>query len=174
MMWLDWIMSKTERRNRLSKPKKPKAIKTATIPTLDLGTERMVAPPAGQPKAKKIAEPKARSARVYRVNPKLAKEAEKLTAPQTTAIYKVLSHNRDGLTAEQIREKLVKLGFKSKNPPAVIGAALYDLRKGVCSAKAAGPGLVEIVGKPEAAPAEKKPKSTKPKTEATPAPTPAA
>ena len=111
-------------------------------------------------KPKKVAEgkaPGARAPRVYRVNPKLAKEAAKLTAPQTAAIYEVLAHNRDGLTAEQIREKLTKLGFTSKNPPAVIAACLYDLRKGVASCKT--PNLVELV-KPEAAPAAK-PKATR-------------
>ena len=156
---------KDRKENHLSKPKKPKTVKhNPTIPTLDLGAERMVAPPAGQPKA--------RSARVYRVNPKLANKASELTAPQTIAIFEVLSHSKDGLTAAQIGEKLSKLGFQSKNPTAVIGAVLYDLRKGVASCKIAN--LVELV-KSEAAPAEKKPNSAKPKAaKAAPAPTPAA
>ncbi len=132
-----------------------------------------------KPKTEKITKAKGaaartRSARVYRVNPKLANKASELTAPQTTAIFEVLAHHRDGLTAEQIQQKLSKLGFKSKNPPAVIAACLYDLRKGVCSCKIAN--LVEIVEKPKAAPAAKKPKSTKPKADASqpaPAPTPA-
>jgi hypothetical protein len=131
-----------------------------------------------KPKAKKITEgktPGARTPRVYRINPKLAKEAEKLTAPQTAAIYGVLAHAKDGLTAKQIEEKVLKLGFKSKNPPSVVAACLYDLRHGVCSAKAAGVSLVEIVEQPKGASAEKK--STKPKAKGTqpaPAPTPAA
>jgi hypothetical protein len=145
--------------NHLSKPKKPKAVKHE--PTLDLGTERMVTPPAGQPKA--------RSARVYRVNPKLAAKASELTAAQTLTIFQTLADNPQGLTAEQIEQKVAKLGFKSKNPSAVISACLYDLRKGVASCKTAN--LIEIV-KLEAAPSEKKPKSAKPKT--APAPTPAA
>jgi hypothetical protein len=87
--------------------------------------------------------PGARAPCLYRVNPKLAARASELTAPQTAAIYEVLARNRDGLTAEQIREKLTKLGFKSKNPPAVIAACLYDLRKGVASCKTAN--LVELV-----------------------------
>jgi len=161
---------KDRKENHLSKPKKPKATKTVKHePTLDLGTERMVAPPAGQQKDKK-----ARAARVYRVNPKLANKASELTAPQTIAIFEVLSHHKDGLTAAQIEEKLSKLGFQSKNPTAVIGAVLYDLRKGVASCKIAN--LVELV-KSEAAPAEKKPKSAKPKAAKAapaPAPTPAA
>jgi hypothetical protein len=150
--------------NHLSKPKKPKAVKHE--PTLDLGTERMVTPPAGQPKDKK-----ARAARVYRINPKLATKGAELTAPQTSAIFQTLADNPLGLTAEQIEQKVAKLGFKSKNPKSVIGACLYDLRKGVASCKIAN--LVEIV-KPEAAPTEKKPKSAKPKAEPAPAQTPAA
>jgi hypothetical protein len=136
---------KDRKENHLSKPKKPKATKTVKHePTLDLGTERMVAPPAGQPKDKK-----ARSPRVYRANPKLAAKASELTAPQTLTIYQTLADNPQGLTAEQIEQKVAKLGFKSKNPSAVISACLYDLRKGVASCKIAN--LVEIAEKPKAA-----------------------
>jgi len=117
-----------------------------------------------KPKAKKITEAKGaalRSARIYRVVESKAKQAEKLTATQTTQIYAVLARNPSGLSAEQIVEKLSADGkFKSENPRAVVNANLYDLRRGTASCKNAGPGLVEIV---EKAPAEKKPKGAKPK-----------
>jgi hypothetical protein len=121
-----------------------------------------------KPKTEKIAKAKGaaaqtRSARVYQINPKLADEAAKLTAPQAVAVYGVLARNKNGLTAEQILEKLAgdKKFMASKNPSAMVGTNLYDLRKGTGVVKTAN--LIEIVGKPEGAPTEKKPKSTKPK-----------
>jgi hypothetical protein len=119
-----------------------------------------------KPKAKKIAKgkaPGARSARVYRVVEKLAGKAAEITAPQAKAVYQVLSHSKNGLTAPQILEKL-KETFPSKQPAGVVAATLYDLRRGSGVCSKVGPGLVEIA---EAAPAAKK--STKPKA-AQPAP----
>ena len=109
---------------------------------------------------------KPRSARIYRVNPTLVAEAAKLTAPQAVAVYGVLARNKAGLTAEQILEKLASnTGFmRSKNPQAMVATNLYDLRHGTGVVKT--PGLVEIVGKPDTAHAEKKRKSTKPEPEA--------
>lgn len=144
----------------MSKPKKPKAKKT---------TEAKGA--AAQP----------RSARIYQVVESKAAAAEKLTSKQALAVYGVLARNKAGLTAEQVLEKLSgNEKFVSKNPASVLAAVLYDLRKGTGVCTKVGPGLVEIVGKPEAAHAEKKAKGKKPKgakaepTQPAPTPTPAA
>ena len=105
-----------------------------------------------------------RSARVYRVNPKLAAEAAKLTAPQAVAVYGVLARNKAGLTAEQILEKLSgnEKFMASRNPSAMVATNLYDLRHGTGCVKRAN--LILLVGR--GADAEKKQKTVKPKAEA--------
>jgi hypothetical protein len=133
---------------------------------LDMPKRRITVKQKPKTKAKEGAAN--RSARIYRANPnpKLAAEAAKLTAPQAVAVYGVLARNKAGLTAEQILEKLASnTGFmRSKNPQAMVATNLYDLRHGTGVVKT--PGLVEIVGKPDTAHAEKKRKSAKPKPEA--------
>jgi hypothetical protein len=117
-----------------------------------------------KPKTEKIAKAKgaARSARVYRVVEKLVGKAAEITAPQAKAVYEMLARNKAGLTAAQILEKLAsnEKFMASRNPKAMVATNTYDLIHGTGVVKTAG--LIEIVGKPEAAPAEKKPKSAKP------------
>jgi hypothetical protein len=110
--------------------------------------------PATKAKEVKGAAARPRSARVYRVVEKKASAAEKLTSKQALAVYNVLARNKAGLTAAQVLEKLSGTEkFVSKNPASVLAAVLYDLRKGTGVCTKVGPGLVQIVGKPEATPA---------------------
>lgn len=97
-----------------------------------------------KPKAKDAAASKRRAASVYRVTGKSAKD---LSQPQAKTVYAVLARSEDGLTSDQILEKLPSDFTKSANPKGAVGKMLFGLRTGGFGVKIAG--LIEVVGKPK-------------------------